>query len=84
MAQRCGLDEQCLRVMAVTGYADPAAIQRHWTRLTEEVLRGTGSSKLEVLKARVVALAREFNAPGRRAYFPVSYVLEVLLRSAPP
>ena len=82
VAQRCGLDEQCLRVMAVTGYADPAVIQRHWTRLTEEVLRGTGSSKLEVLKARVVALAREFNAPGRRAYFPVSYVLEVLLRSA--
>ena len=82
VAQRYALEEQCLRIMSITGYADAAAIQRHWTRLTEEVLRGAGSNKLEVLKARVVSLAREFNTPGRRAYFPVSYVLEVLLRSA--
>ena len=81
VAKQYGLDEQCLKIMSISGYTDPVVILSHWKRITETVLNSVGANKLEVLKAKVVNLAHEFNHASNRGYFPLSFVLEVLIRA---
>ena len=81
VAKQYGLDEQCLKIMSISGYTDPVVILSHWKCITETVLNSVGANKLEVLKAKVVNLAHEFNHASNRGYFPLSFVLEVLIRA---
>ena len=82
------MDEIALKLLRNNNYSDEVVILNHWKNIIESICRSNNHNKLELVKAKIIALAKDFydscstllpflvDSP---VFFPLPYLFEIVL-----
>ena len=61
LAKKYGFDEICLKILRNCNYTDDTVILGHWKNIIDAICRSDNYNRMEVLKTKIITLAKEFN-----------------------
>lgn len=79
VAKKYHFDEICLKILRNCNYTDDTVILGHWKNIIEGICRSDNYNRMEVLRTKVITLAKEFNSDCTSCFFPISYLFEIIL-----